>query len=172
MRNTMDGTDALLGAQRLRSNTLARASDLHLGRDTPPTRRSVHVSDALWVSAALVLWLVLLLWFPFLTHATLTRFTAGAFRLAVFEGAALGVCVFLAVRFAGAPRFVWVGVAIPALLAVVILGALLVLPDSPVAALGAGYYLYGILLPSAVSSLCAFLGAGLPRRTPEWSRDD
>ena len=151
---------------------MARASDLPLGRDTPPTRRSVHVSDALWVSAALVMWLALLIWFPFLTHATLTRLTAGAFRLAVFEGAALGVCIFLAVRFGGAPRFVWIGVAIPALLAVVILGMLAVVPDSPVGALGTGYYLYGILLPSAVCALCAFLGAGLPRRTPEWSRDD
>jgi hypothetical protein len=151
---------------------LARASDLPLGRDTPPTHRRMHVGDAVWVTAALVLWLVILFWFPFLTHATLTRFTAGAFRLAVFEGAALGVCVFLAVRFGGAPRFVWIGVAIPALLAVVILGALLALPDSPVAALGRGYYLYAVLLPSAVGSVCAFLGAGLPRRTPEWSRDD
>ena len=151
---------------------MARASDLPLGRDTQPTRRRLHVSDALWVTAALVLWLTLLVWFPFLTNATLTRLSAGAFRLAIFEGAALGVCIFVAVRFGGAPRFVWIGVAIPALLAVVILGALLAVPDSPVGALGAGYYLYAVLVPSAVGSLCAFLGAGLPRRTPEWSRDD
>ena len=172
MRNTLGGTDALLGEQRLRSDALAHASDLPLGRDTPPTRRSVHVDDALWVTAALVLWLVLLLWFPFLTHATLTRFTAGAFRLAVFEGAAAGVSIFLAVRFGGAPRFVWIGVAVPALLAVVILGALLVVPDSPAGTLGTGYYVFGVLLPSAVCSLCAFMGAGLPRRTPAWSHDD
>jgi len=151
---------------------VARASDLPLGRETPPTPRRVHISDALWVFAALVLWLVLLLWFPFLTHATLTRLSAGALRLAVFEGAAMGLCVFLAVRFGGAPRFVWIGVAFPSLLAVAILGALLLLPDSPVAVLGSGYYLYAVLLPSAVSSLCAFLGAGLPRRTPDWSHDD
>ena len=31
---------------------------------------------------------------------------------------------------------------------------------------------HGVLVPSAVSSVCAFLGAGLPRRTPGWSRDD
>ncbi|MDR3686578.1 MAG: hypothetical protein P4L93_06460 [Coriobacteriia bacterium] len=151
---------------------MARASDLPLGRDTEPTRRRVRFSDALWIVAAFVSWLVVLLWFPFLTHATLTRFSAGAFRLAVFEGAAIGVSIFLAVRFGGAPRFVWIGVAIPALLAIGILGVLLVAPDSPAQALGLGYYIYGILLPSAVCCVCSYLGAGLPRRTPDWGRDD
>ena len=149
-----------------------RASELPIGRDDPSTRSRVGFSDVLWLVAAFVLWLVLLAWFPFLTNATLARFTAGAFRLAMFEGAVMGVAAFLAVRFAGAPRLVWIGVAIPTSLGFLTLALLYFVPDSPVRPLGPGYYLYGLLLPSAASSLCAWLGSSLPRRTPEWSRGD
>jgi hypothetical protein len=151
---------------------LGRASELPIGREDSPIRRRVGLSDVLWIAAIFVWWLVLLLWFPFLTNATLTRFSAGAFRLAVWEGAAMGGAVFLAVRFAGAPRLLWVGVAIPATLAIVILALLRLVPNSPIGGIGWGYYLYGIALPSAVCAVCAYLFSALPRRTPEWSRDD
>jgi hypothetical protein len=151
---------------------LGRASELPIGGEDSPTRRRLGLSDVLWVAAIFVWWLVLLLWFPFLTNATLTRFSAGAFRLAVWEGAAMGVAVFLAVRFGGAPRLVWIGVAIPATLAIVVLALLRVLPNSPAGAIGWGYYLYAVVLPSVVSAVCAYLFSTLPRRTPEWSRDD
>lgn len=136
------------------------------------TRRRIALSDILWGAAAFALWLVLLLWLPFLTQATLTRFTAGALRLAVYEGAVMGVAVFVAVRFGGAPRAVWVGVAIPAILALVMLPVLYFGPGAFFQTVSLGWYLYGALLPSAVSCAAAFVGSTLPRRTPDWSLDD
>jgi len=172
MRNTLDGTTELLGDPRLRSEILSRASELPIGRGDPPTRRRVGLSDVLWVAAAFVFWLVLLLWLPFVTRATLTRFTAGALRLALLEGSLIGVALLLAVRFAGAPRAVWIGVAFPAVLAVAMLPLLYFAPGSVIRSVGLGWYVNGVLLPSAASGVSAFLGSSLPRRTPEWSSDD
>jgi hypothetical protein len=115
---------------------------------------------------------VLLLWLPFATHATLTRFTAGAFRLAVFEGIPMGVAVFLAVRFGGAPRMVWIGVAVPAILSLAVLPFGYLGRDTAIGSLGLGWYVNGVVVPSVVSTVCALVGSALPRRTPEWSLDD
>jgi len=125
---------------------------------------STRPTDILWLVGALLLSFVVQLALLVLGHVSLVNVALGIVWLALIAGGVIGAALFSAVQFAGAPRVVWLGVAGPALFALILLPAIYLMIGEVVRSIGWGWYL-NVLILSAGASLGAFAGSRLARST-------